>query len=413
MPRLLSLDVLDAILDQRRSFDEAFDRHPRVKNLEARDRAFAYNLVATVLRRLGQLDAAIDLCLQKPLTPQARRIRQLLRLGAAQLLFLKTPPHAAVDTSVGIAGADPRLETYKSLTNAVLHRLARDGAAILAAQDAPRLNTPTWLWDSWCAGYGADTARAIATAHLMPAPLDIAVKNDADGWAERLSAEVLPSGALRLPAGAPVMDLPGFTDGAWWVQDAAAQMPARLLLNGLRSDGFENMADVRIADIGAAPGGKTAQLAAAGAQVIALDRSGTRLGTLRANMARLKLAVEVVEADARVWRPDGFMDAVLLDAPCSATGTIRRHPDIPHLRRPDEVTKAAKVQGELLEAALEMVRPGGHVVFATCSLQPEEGPGVTKLILATHAPGLRRVGELRTLPSEGWDGFYAAHFIKS
>jgi 16S rRNA (cytosine967-C5)-methyltransferase len=407
MPRLLALDVLDAILEQRRAFDEAFDHHSRTATLTPRDRGFAYNLVATVLRRLGQLDAAIDACLQKPLGPRARRIRQVLRLGAAQLLFLETPPHAAVDTSVSIAAADIRLATYKNLANAVLHRLAREGAAMIAAQDAARLNTPTWLWDSWRAVYGEDTARAIATAHLSQAPLDLAVKRDPEVWAERLGAELLPNGALRLPAGTAVASLPGFDEGAWWVQDAAAQMPVRLLC-----EVAGDLAGLRIADLGAAPGGKTAQLAAAGAQVIAVDRSGARLGTLRENMARLTLAAEVVEADAKTWRPAALLDAVLLDAPCSATGTIRRHPDIPHLRRPEEAAKAGKVQGELLEAALEMVRPGGTVVFATCSLQQEEGPGVTAPLLARRSD-VRFAKDLRTLPSEGWDGFYAAALIKT
>jgi 16S rRNA (cytosine967-C5)-methyltransferase len=407
MPRLLALDVLDAVLEQRRAFDEAFDRHPRTSTLEPRDRGFAYNLVATVLRRLGQLDAAIDACLQKPLGPRARRIRQVLRLGAAQLLFLETPPHAAVDTSVSIAAADPRLETYKNLTNAVLHRLAREGSAMIAAQDAARLNTPSWMWESWRAVYGEDTARAIATAHLSQAPLDLAVKRDPEIWAERLGAELLPSGALRLPPGTAVASLPGFDEGNWWVQDAAAQMPVRLL-----REVAGDLAGFRIADLGAAPGGKTAQLAAAGAQVIAVDRSGARLATLRENMARLILAAEVVEADAKTWRPAALLDAVLLDAPCSATGTIRRHPDIPHLRRPEEAAKAGKVQSELLEAALEMVRPGGTVVFATCSLQQEEGPGVTAPLLARRSD-VRFVKELRTLPSEGWDGFYAAALTKT
>jgi 16S rRNA (cytosine967-C5)-methyltransferase len=407
MPRLLALDVLDAVLEQRRAFDEAFDRNPRTNTLEPRDRGFAYNLVATVLRRLGQLDAAIDACLQKPLTPRARRIRQILRLGAAQLLFLETPPHAAVDTSVTIAASDPRLETYKNLTNAVLHRLAREGAQMIAAQDAARLNTPAWLWDSWSAIYGEASARAIATAHLSQAPLDLAVKRDPEMWAARMGAELLPSGALRLAAGTSVATLPGFDEGAWWVQDAAAQMPVRLL-----AEAAGDLRRLRIADLGAAPGGKTAQLAAAGAEVIALDRSGARLATLRENMARLNLAVEVVEADARTWRPAALMDAVLLDAPCSATGTIRRHPDIPHLRRPEEVAKAGKVQAELLEAALQMVRPGGTVVFATCSLQQEEGPGVIAPLLANRTD-VRFVKELRTLPNEGWDGFYAAALIKA
>ena len=407
MPRLLALDVLDAVLEQRRAFDEAFDKHPRTNALEPRDRGFAYNLVATVLRRLGQLDAAIEACLQKPLGPRAQRIRQVLRLGAAQLLFLETPAHAAVDTSVTIAASDPRLETYKNLTNAVLHRLAREGTEMIAAQDAARLNTPAWLWDSWAAVYGEDQGRAIATAHLNQAPLDLAVKADPQAWARQLGAELLPSGALRLPSGTAVASLPGFNEGAWWVQDAAAQMPVRLLaevtggLNGLR-----------IADLGAAPGGKTAQLAAAGARVIAVDRSGARLAVLRENMARLNLTVQVVEADAKSWRPYALLDAVLLDAPCSATGTIRRHPDIPHLRRPEEAAKAGRVQAELLEAALAMVRPGGTVVFATCSLQQEEGPGVTAPLVASR-DDVRFVKDLRTLPSEGWDGFYAAALVKA
>ena len=403
MPRSLALDVLDAVLDQKRAFDECFDRHPRTKDLSPRDRGFAYVLVACVLRRLGQLDACIDLCLQKPLTPKARRIRQVLRLGAAQLLFLATPPHAAVDTSVTLAAADPRLSAYKSLVNAVLHRLAREGTAMIAAQDAARLNTPDWLWDSWSAAYGVETTRKIAEAHLDQAPLDLAVKGDAEGWAVRLGAQLLPGGALRLNAATPVLSLPGYAEGEWWVQDQAAQMPARLLgdVHGLR-----------IADIGAAPGGKTAQLAAAGAHVIALDRSRTRLLTLRENMARLKLSVEIVEADARVWRPDTPLDAVLLDGPCSATGTIRRHPDILRLRRPDEAAHAAIVQAELLDAALDMVKPAGTVVFATCSLQPEEGPEIVAALLARRRDS-RLAEEIRTLPSDGMDGFYAARLVKS
>jgi len=407
MPRSLALDVLDAVLEQRRAFDDAFDRHPRTATLEARDRGFAYHLIATVLRRLGQLDAAIDACLQKPLTPRARRIRQILRLGAAQLLFLDTPPHAAVDTSVTLAGNDPRLVTYKSLANAVLHRLAREGKAMIAAQDAERLNTPAWLWEAWRAAYGEETARAIATAHLSPAPLDLAVKKDAAIWAESLGAELLPNGGLRLPGGTPVSSLPGYDDGAWWVQDAAAQMPVRLLV-----EVAGDLAGQRIADLGAAPGGKTAQLASAGAKVIAVDRSGARLVTLRNNMARLQLTAEVVEADAKTWRPDVPLDAVLLDAPCSATGTIRRNPDIAYLRRPEEVTKAARVQAEMLEAALAMIRPGGTVVFATCSLQADEGPGVVQPLVARRSD-VRFVRDLRTLPSEGWDGFYAAALVKS
>ena len=424
MPRTLALAVLDAVLAKRRPFDESFDKHPRTATLSTRDRAFAYTLIAATLRRLGQIDAAIDACLQTPLTPRARGAREVLRLGAAQLLFLGTPAHAAVDTSVGLAAADPRFARYKNLVNAVLHKLARDGAGIVAGQDAALLNTPDWLWRSWTDAYGKATARAIAEAHLDQPPIDLAVKADAAGWAARLSAQLTPTGALRLQPGAAIASLPGYDEGAWWVQDEAAQLPARLL---------GDVRGQRVGDIGAAPGGKTAQLAARGAHVVAVDRSRPRLRLLTANLARLKLAAEVVEADARVWRPMEPLDAALLDAPCSATGTIRRHPDILRIRRPAEVASAVALQIELLTATLDMVRSGGTVVFATCSLQPEEGPAIVRQILAAR-PDVKRwpispadIGgeanlvanlltvdaDLRTLPSHGMDGFYAARLVKT
>lgn len=398
MPRALALALLDSVLAKRRAFDEAFDRHPRTAILSARDRAFAHALVATTLRRLGQIDAALDACLDKPLTPRARGARDVLRLGAAQLLFLGTPAHAALDTSVALAAADPRTAPYKSLVNAVLHRVARDGAGLIAAQDAARLNTPDWLWRSWTAAYGEGVTRAIAETHLVQPPIDLAVKSDAAGWAARLGGVATADGAVRLPPGAAVADLPGYDEGAWWVQDAAAQMPAKLL---------GDVRGKRVADIGAAPGGKTAQLAAQGARVTAIDRSAARLRLLEANLARLKLSAEIVEADARVWRPDGPFDAVLLDAPCTATGTIRRHPDILRIRKPAEVRSAVVLQTELVAAALAMVKPGGAVVYAVCSLQPDEGPGVVGAL-----QNVRREEEMRTLPSDGMDGFYAVRLVK-
>jgi len=396
VPRLLALDVLDGVLARHTSFDDSFDRHPRTQILSSRDRAFAFTLIATVLRRLGEIDAALAACLNKPMPHKALRALNLLRLGAAQLLFLGTPAHAAVDTSVRLASKG-ELVHYKNMTNAVLHRLAREGTELIAGLDAARINTPDWLWESWRATYGEQEARAIATAHLSQAPLDLAVKSDPEGWAAKLGAELLPGGALRLADAPSVPTLPGFNEGAWWVQDAAAQIPARLL---------GDVHGMRIADLGAAPGGKTAQLAAAGAEVIALDRSGGRLKLVQENLSRLGLTAEMVEGDARTWRPTEPLDAVLLDAPCSATGTIRRHPDIPYLRRPSDVAKSAVVQAELLRAALQMVKPGGTVVYAVCSIQPEEGRPVVNASLTL---GDSRVEEeIRTLPSQGMDGFYAA-----
>ncbi|MCP5366755.1 MAG: RsmB/NOP family class I SAM-dependent RNA methyltransferase [Hyphomicrobiales bacterium] len=424
MPRALALDLLDLVLHQHRPLDEAFAGHPRLAALEPRDRAFARTLAATTLRRLGQIDDLAGRCLDRPLPRRAARARDLLRLGVAQLLFLDLPAHAAVHATVALAtGGD--LAPYRGLVNGVLRRLDREGRDWPAAQDAPRLNTPDWLWDSWVGAYGEATARQIAAAHLAEPPLDLTVKDDPQGWAQRLGARVLPTGSLRLEVKGPIDALPGFAEGAWWVQDAAAALPARLL---------GDVAGREVIDLCAAPGGKTAQLAAAGARVTAVDRADKRLARLAANLDRLGLAARTVAADAARWRPDAPADAVLLDAPCSATGTLRRHPDVARLKSAAEVDKLAGVQARLLDAAAAMVRPGGVLVYGTCSLQPQEGPGRVEAFLAGHpdfarrpvaadeVPGLAaavtRAGDLRTLPGHwagdgGLDGFYAARLVRA
>ena len=420
MPRAAALDLLDSVLAGKRPLDEALDTHPRLDRLDARDRAFARMLAATTLRRLGQIDDLLDRCLEKPLTGKARPALDLLRLGTCQLVFLGTPPHAAVSTAVDLAEAR-RLGPYKKLVNAVLRRIAREGAAMAATQDAARLTTPDWLWQSWSKTYGEATCRAIAEAHLKEAPLDLTVKNDPVGWAATLGATLLPTGSLRLAEGrGTIQDLPGFGEGAWWVQDAAAALPARLLgpVDGKR-----------VLDLCAAPGGKTAQLAAAGARVTAVDRSTKRLHRLTGNLMRLGLSAATVAADAATWRPTTPADAALVDAPCSATGTIRRHPDIPRLKGPDDVAAMATLQVRLLTAAVDMVRPGGILVYCVCSLQPEEGPAVVRKVLESGVPVepvpilaaevggldqlLDREGRLRTLPCHlpgagGLDGFFIA-----
>lgn len=417
--RAAALEVLQAVLRRSRPLDNALAECQALETLASRDRAFVRLLVATALRRLGQIDALIDGCLDSALPERATAVRDLLRLGTCQIVFLATPAHAAVNETVEQCAAIGQ-GRMTGLVNAVMRRLAREGRMIAAEQDAAARNTPDWLWRSWSAAYGPAVARAIATAHLEEAPLDLTVARDAERWAAVLGASVLPTGSLRRPAGGAITDLPGFAEGAWWVQDAAAALPARL---------FGDVAGRRIVDLCAAPGGKTAQLALAGARVTAVDRSTGRLRRLADNLTRLKLEAETVASDGALWRPAELVDGVLVDAPCTATGTIRRHPDIAWLKTPADLARLLPLQARLLNAALDMVRPGGLIVYCVCSLEPEEGPGQIAALLARGAP-LERVpvapaelggcaelvtaeGDVRTLPSHwpergGLDGFYIA-----
>ncbi len=417
--RTAALEILQDVLRRDRSVDDAIDAHETLCSMELRDRSFVRLLLFTALRRLGQLDALIAHCLDRPLPARAATVHDILRLGTCQTVFLGVAAHAAVDQMVTLTeqAGHARL---KGLVNAVLRRIAREGTELAAAQDAPRLNTPDWLWRVWSETYGADLCQALAAAHLEEAPLDLTVRKDPDVWAEHLSATLLPTGSLRRRRAGLVTALAGYDEGAWWVQDAAAALPARL---------FGDVAGGTVIDLCAAPGGKTAQLAAAGAHVIAVDRSAARLRRLDENLTRLGLAAERVCADAAFWRPPAPAPFVLLDAPCTATGTIRRHPEIQHRRTPADTARMAALQSRLLVAAVEMTAPGGLLVFATCSLQPEEGPEQITALLAAGAPvvrepirpeevgGLGQIvtpeGDLRTLPCHlsaqgGLDGFYAA-----
>ena len=417
--RAIALDLLQDVLRRGRALDEALAANTDLPHLEARDRGFARLLTATVLRRLGQIDAAIDRRLEHPLPPNRQMVRDILRLGVAQAAFLGLAPHAAVDTSVELVGRGGQAG-MKGLVNAVLRRIAEAGA--LPTDDPDHLNVPDWLWRDWEAFYGLETAAAIARANLAEAPLDITVKSpqETEIWAERLEAEILPTGSLRRAAGGDVTGLPGFAEGAWWVQDAAAALPARLL---------GDVSGLRVADLCAAPGGKTAQLAAAGAAVTAVDVSKKRLQRLSENLERLGLAAETVTADAGKWEPEEPFDAVLLDAPCSATGTLRRHPDIAWNKTPADLAKLTVLQDRLLAAALRAVKPGGLVVYATCSLQSAESAERIEQLLSSGADAERvpvaadelpelaetitPAGDLRTLPCHwaargGMDGFFAA-----
>jgi 16S rRNA (cytosine967-C5)-methyltransferase len=401
--RALAFDLLAAVLHRHRPLEDALDSLP---DAEPRDRAAAHRIAAAVLRRTGTLDAVLEPFLRRaPPEP----VRDVLRIGAAGLLLLDTPPHAAVATAVELARARG-LAPFAGLVNAVLRRVAEAGPAATEALDPPRLDTPPWLWASW----GGD-ARAIAAAHQSEAPIDLTLR---PGAAPPEGGETLPGGSVRLPPGTRVADLPGFAEGDWWVQDAAAALPARLLAA---------QPGERVADLCAAPGGKTAQLAAAGASVTAVERDPARILRLRENLARLRLAARIVEADATTWR-DGLFDAVLLDAPCSATGTIRRHPDVPHLKRAADLAALTAQQDRLLAAAASMLKPGGRLIYAVCSLQPEEAaprlPAARGLREAPFEPAelaflpeALSSGRLRTHPGMwaargGLDGFFAARLVK-
>jgi 16S rRNA (cytosine967-C5)-methyltransferase len=425
--RRIAVDILDGVLRRRHPLDDHFDGehvHPGLAALADRDRALVRKLIGTVLRRLGTLHKLLGSALARGYPADAPRIELILLIGAAQILWLDVPDHAAVDLSVRLAQADRRGARYAGLINAVLRRIAREGAA--ATDGTP--DTPGWLMARWTRAYGSEVAHAIAQAHRHEAALDLTVKDSADSWATRLRGSVVPTGTVRLIAHGPVSRLPGFQEGAWWVQDAAAAVPARL---------FGDVRGLELADLCAAPGGKTAQLALAGARVTAIDRSPTRLGRVRENLQRLDLAAETIAADATEWQGGPF-DGVLADAPCSSTGTIRRHPDIPHLKREEDIAVLTGVQARLLDRAVALTRPGGTIVYCSCSLEPEEGEHQISALLARD-PSVRRrpirpdelpgiaefvtaAGDLRTLPCHwpdvdprlaGLDGFYAARLQRA
>src|SRR5580704_8410026 len=434
--RRFAADILDGVLHRNRPLDELLDApaHPGLAALADRDRALVRHLVATVLRRLGTLRHILGLFLERGLPADAPRAETALLIGVAQILWLEVPDHAAVDLSVRLVHADRRAARYGGLVNAVLRRVARDGAQHLAGVDTTLLDTPNWLMSRWTATYGTAMARAIAAAHAQEPPLDLTVKNDPSHWAAVLGGRVLPTGTVRTLVHGPVSGLPGYLDGAWWVQDAAAALPARL---------FGDVKGKTIADLCAAPGGKTAQLAAAGARVVAVDRAESRLDRVRINLNRLGLAAEIVAADILTADPAQWpmqeFDGILLDAPCSSTGTIRRHPDIPWRKQPDDIATLAALQRGLLARAAELVKPGGLLVYCTCSLEPEEGVEIVTDFLARDPRFRRRpiaaaelfstaeldgiddiltpAGDLRSLPCgfpdpdprmAGLDGFFAA-----
>lgn len=432
--RDLALAMLVGVLDRHRPFDDAIAAafsSAKGLALEPRDRGLARLIAATVLRRKGVIEAVLTQFMEKPLPPRYEDARRIMLVGAAQALFLDTPPHAAVSLAVTQCRRNPAIQHLSKLVNAVLRRIAMEGRSAIEGIDAFETSIPEWLSRSLVETYGSERARKIVDASLREAPLDLTIKNASDAamWAERLGGVLLATGTVRVSAGGRIEDRDGYAQGAWWVQDAATALPARLL--------GDDLAGREVADLCAAPGGKTAQLAARGANVTAVDISSARLQRVTDNLARLGLAAGIVEADVAEWQPGRTFDAVLLDAPCSASGTIRRHPDILHLKRQEDIDALVRIQSRLLDRAAELVRPGGLLVYCTCSLGRAEGESRIQSFLDRHADfdrvpivageagiepeWIARDGGLRTLPTEtphgdpdgrGMDGFYAARLAR-
>jgi 16S rRNA (cytosine967-C5)-methyltransferase len=424
--RRLAWSVVDEILRSGRALDEVFERAARTAALEPRDAALARAIAVVTFRRFGTIRQALLDRMTKGL-PKDERALTLLATAAAQVLFLDIPDHAALDVTVRLTQSERLLQHLAGLANAILRRIAREREGILAKSDPLETDTPDWLAGRWRAHYGEEAAHAIAAAHRRGGAVDLTVKGDAAGWAERLGGILLATGAVRLRERGNLRELPGYAEGAWWVQDAAAAIPARLL---------DARPGERVADLCAAPGGKTAQLASAGARVLAVDRSAPRLKRLAENMERLKLSVETRAADALALEAEPF-EAVLLDAPCSATGTIRRHPDVPWIKSEDDLRKLAELQTRLLDKAADLTKPGGRLVYCTCSLEPEEGEHQVAAFLARRpefsrapvtpaelpclAEAVTPQGDIRTLPhyggddlgAAGVDGFFIARFLRA
>ncbi len=417
--RILAAELLRSCLERKFTVEEAISGSRDAQRLDARDRAFLSTLLLTSFRHGGEIDAILAGLVDRPLPRKSGTARSILILGVTQLLFLDMAPHAVIDLAVRSAKADRNALHFAGLVNAVLRKVSGGGPALRDGLDAARLNTPDWLWQRWVKSYGEETTRQIALAHAERPGLDMGFKQDAAVWQRELGGERLPNGQLRLAAGhAPVPELPGFAEGAWWIQDAAATIPARLA------------GDVRgktVLDLCAAPGGKTLQFAAMGASVTALDVSEPRLRRLRDNLARTGLTAEIRLEDALSPDLNGAWDVVMLDAPCSATGTIRRHPELPYLKDEAQVRELAGLQRRLLRKASQLLAPDGTLVYCTCSLEPEEGEMRVRGFLADNpdfhivpAAGdwlprgaVQPEGWVRTLPcmsygsSRGMDGFFA------
>lgn len=431
--RRLAARVIDDVITRRLALDDTLDSTLHTADarlLDDRDKGLVRAIATSAIRHFGAISKALLARLERGLPRHSGPFEAIMASGLAQILYLDIPDHASVDLTVELVQADPDCRRYVALANAVLRRVAREKTNILQAIRPLEDNTPVWLADRWIETYGAEKARQIAIAHSHDAAVDVTVKANAETWAQKLDAILLPTGSLRLKTRAAIHSLPGYAEGEWWIQDAAAALPARLI--AAQKNEF-------IADFCAAPGGKTAQLVLSGAKIVAIDRSGKRLQRLKANLDRLQLSAEIVEIDALQYEGGPF-DAILVDAPCSATGTIRRHPDVAWTKGPEDIRKLVTLQAKLIDKAASLLKSGGRMIYCTCSLEPEEGELQIEAALARH-PNLRRApfttqefpafggdladaltatGDLRTLPFmlphaearvSGLDGFFASRLI--
>ncbi len=427
-----ALQVLDAILINKRPFEEVWSQslgRADLKEMTDPDRGFTRLIVIATLRHMPRIDQILSRFLKNPLPDTAQTAQNILRSAIAQLLVLKSPPHAVLNIATSLAASNRQTLRYKGLINGVLRSYTRSQSGNFAVSPGECLNSPPWLYERWKDQYGEDRANLITAAHLVEPALDITVKSDRKKWAKQLKATLLPSGSLRIAQAGNPVNLDGFSEGSWWVQDAAAALPAKL---------FGDIDGKNVLDLCAAPGGKTAQLIAAGAKVTAVDRSKNRMKRLTENLSRLNLEADLITADAASFKPENAPDAILLDAPCSATGTIRRHPDVQYLKTLKDITDLAEVQTRLIAHAADILKPKGTLIYCVCSLEREEGEDqITEflkknkefsldLIKPEEIPGLeiacQERGDVRTLPyyysefglgMQGMDGFYIARLVKS
>lgn len=422
-PRLAAAHMLARVLDKGIPLDAVLASG--LQGLSGKDRAFTRALVSNTLRNLGVIDHILADRLNTPISHRAHIARDALRMGVCELLFLRTPPHAAVSEAVNLTGTHATSRPLRGVVNAVMRRIGESADTILDGLDQADLNTPYWLYAGWVKTYGAETANKIAAAHHAEPRLDLSTKGDATEFAASVEGTVMGPHAVRLGADHPPVEaLPGYDEGAFWVQDFAATFPVRLM---------GDVTGKRVIDMCAAPGGKAMQLAARGAEVLAVDKSEPRLDRLVGNLERTGLSAELLCTDASDLQGIDPFDIVLLDAPCSATGTIRRHPDLPWIRDEETMASMTRLQDRLLDRAAVLTQPGGLLIYAVCSLEPREGEQRIEAFFERHsnfsrhavtpdeaapvADAITPLGDLRTLPCHladqgGMDGFFICRMVR-
>jgi len=433
-PRLAATFILTRIIDDGRNIDALTDAEHglgRYLKLNALDRAMVRAILVTALRHRNQIDHALNLMMSRKPPKKARFLIHTLHISATQILFMDLPDSAAVNLGVTAIGNDERTSRFKGMTNAVLRRLSREKETVLkkVSSFSP---FPRWFEKQLQSDYGKEKTKTISSAVTLQSHVDLTVKSNPEEWATKLDGVVLPTGTVRLKNQNPIDQLEGFVEGEWWVQDAAASIPAKL---------FTLETDSSVLELCAAPGGKTAQLCHSGYDVSALDISAARLERLHNNLARLMLKARTIEADILEWEPNQLYDGILLDAPCSSTGTIRRHPDILWTKSSDEIDVLAALQFNFLKHSVSFLKPGGELIFSNCSIFKKEGENllaragkeIPELKLQKIEPGnvwnletlINGQGAVRTLPFHldtpddvaaslaGMDGFFACKFIKA